>query len=129
MAKEVWSMKNVLIVEDSSMTRSLVRSVASEIEDVETYEASSGFEALKMLPARKYDLIITDINMPDINGLELVNFVKKDELYSSIPLIIISTERTEEDRNRGMHMGADAYVAKPFNTDELSDIIERLLNR
>ena len=120
-------MKNVLIVEDSSMTRSLVRSVASELDGVETYEAKSGFEALKMLPTREFDLIITDINMPDINGLELLSFVKKDERYGSIPMVIISTERTEEDKRRGMEMGADAYLSKPFSTEDLSDIIERLL--
>lgn len=120
-------MKNVLIVEDSSMTRSLVRSVASELDGVETFEAKSGFEALKMLPVHEFDLIITDINMPDINGLELLSFVKKDERYGSIPMIIISTERTEEDKRRGMEMGADAYLSKPFKTEDLSGIIERLL--
>lgn len=120
-------MKNVLIVEDSNMTRSLVCSVASSIEDVEAFEARTGFEALKMLPTRKYDLIITDINMPDINGLELISFVKKDERYSSIPMLIISTERSEADRKRGMEMGADAYLSKPFKAGDLSGMIKRLL--
>lgn len=120
-------MKNVLIVEDSTMTRSLVRAVVTEVEDVETFEAQSGFEALKMLPARKYDLIITDINMPDINGLELVSFVKKDERYSNIPMLIISTERSEVDKKRGIEMGADAYLSKPFRAEDLSEMIQRLL--
>jgi len=109
------------------MTRSLVRAVASEVEDVETFEAQSGFEALKMLPARKYDLIITDINMPDINGLELVSFVKKDERYNNIPMLIISTERSEVDKKRGMEIGADAYLSKPFTAEELSEMIQRFL--
>jgi len=120
-------LKNVLIVEDSTMTRSLVRAVVTEVEDVETFEAQSGFEALKMLPARKYDLIITDINMPDINGLELVSFVKKDERYSNIPMLIISTERSEVDKKRGIEMGADAYLSKPFRAEDLSEMIQRLL--
>ena len=109
------------------MTRSLVRSVVSEAGDVETFEARTGFEALKMLPARKYDLIITDINMPDINGLELISFVKKDERYSNIPMLIISTERSEVDRKRGIEMGADAYLSKPFKAEDLSEMVKRLL--
>lgn len=120
-------LKNLLIVEDSTMTRSLVRAVASEIEGLETYEANTGFEALKMLPARRYDLIITDINMPDINGLELINFVKSDERYKVIPMLIISTEKSDADRERGLKMGADAYLTKPFKADELQAAIERLL--
>jgi two-component system chemotaxis response regulator CheY len=110
------------------MTRSLVCAVASDIDGVETYEAKTGFEALKMLPARKYDLIVTDINMPDINGLELINFVKGDERYSVIPMLIISTEKSEEDRRRGLEMGADAYLSKPFRAEELMEILKRLLN-
>lgn len=109
------------------MTRSLVRSVASEIDDVETYEAQSGFEALKMLPSHRFDLIITDINMPDINGLELISFVKKDERYSGTPMLIISTERTEEDRRRGIEMGANAYLTKPFKAEDLIVAMKRLL--
>ena len=122
-------MKNLLIVEDSTMTRSLVRAVASEIDGVETFEANTGFEALKMLPARKYDLIVTDINMPDINGLELINFVKSDERYRVIPMLIISTEKSDEDRKRGLEMGADAYLSKPFKADELLEMIKGLLNK
>jgi len=111
------------------MTRSLVRAVASEIDGVETFEANTGFEALKMLPARKYDLIVTDINMPDINGLELINFVKSDERYRVIPMLIISTEKSDEDRKRGLEMGADAYLSKPFKADELLEMIKGLLNK
>jgi len=67
-------LKTILIVEDSSTTRALIRAVIDELGDFETVEASTGFEALKVLPQQQYDLIITDINMPDINGLELIIF-------------------------------------------------------
>ena len=120
-------MKNILIVEDSSMTRAMIRAAAEEFDDVETFEAANGFEALKLLPAEEFSLIITDINMPDINGLELINFVKKDERYKSIPLVIISTERSEEDKRRGMGIGADAYLTKPFKPEELQETIKRFL--
>ena len=116
-------MKTILIVEDSLTTRALIRAVIDELGDVETVEAASGFEALKMLPQQDFDLIITDINMPDINGLELISFVRNNPRYSGLPIIIVSTERSEEDMKRGMALGASAYVAKPFKSDELQTII------
>lgn len=120
-------MKSILIVEDSSMTRSMIRAVVEEIDDLETVEAASGFEALKILPSQTFDLIVTDINMPDINGLELINFVKKDERYRGIPLLIVSTEKSDEDKERGMAIGANAYITKPFKPQQLQDAVKSLL--
>ncbi len=120
-------MKTILIVEDSATTRALIRAVIDELSGYETVEASSGFEALKILPQQQYDLIITDINMPDINGLELINFVRNNPRYSHLPIIIVSTERSEEDKKRGMALGASAYVTKPFKSVELQEIIEKTL--
>jgi two-component system chemotaxis response regulator CheY len=119
--------KTILIVEDSATTRALIRAVIEELGEFETVEASSGFEALKMLPQQEYDLIITDINMPDINGLELINFVRNNPRYNQIPIIIVSTERSEEDKKRGMALGATAYVTKPFKSLELQEIIKKTL--
>ena len=120
-------MKTILIVEDSATTRALIRAVIEELGEFETVEASSGFEALKMLPQQEYDLIITDINMPDINGLELINFVRNNPRYNNIPIIIVSTERSEEDKKRGMALGATAYVTKPFKSLELQEIIKKTI--
>ena len=120
-------MKTILIVEDSSTTRALIRAVIDELGDFETVEAASGFEALKMLPQQEYDLIITDINMPDINGLELINFVRSNARYSHVPIIIVSTERSEEDKKRGMALGATAYVSKPFKSLELQEVIQKII--
>ncbi len=122
-------MKNVLIVEDSKAIRSLIRIALEESGDFFAQEASNGFEALKMLPTRKFDLIITDINMPDINGLELIGFVKANETYKDIPLIIVSTEKTEQDRKRGMALGAVAYIVKPFKKEELMATVNDTLAR
>ena len=120
-------MKTILIVEDSATTRALIRAVIDEIGEYETVEAESGFEALKMLPQQEYDLIVTDINMPDINGLELINFVRNNPRYNHLPIIIVSTERSEEDKKRGMALGATAYVTKPFKSSELQEIIKTIL--
>ncbi|MBM4140250.1 MAG: response regulator [Nitrospira sp.] len=119
--------KSILLVEDSATTRALIRAVIDEMGDFNTVEASSGFEALKLLPTQEFDLVITDINMPDINGLELMNFLKNNQRYSHIPLIIVTTERSEEDRKRGMALGATAYITKPFKADELQEVIKKEL--
>ncbi|MBI5205790.1 MAG: response regulator [Nitrospirae bacterium] len=121
-------MKSILIVEDSTTTRSLIRAVIEELGDFNIVEAPTGFDALKLLPAQDFDLVVTDINMPDINGLELINFVRSNQRYSNIPLIIVTTERSEEDKKRGMALGATAYVTKPFKAPELQDIVRNVLN-
>lgn len=120
-------MKSVLIVEDSATTRAMIRSVLEELEDIETYEAVSGFDAIKQLPSEEFDLVITDINMPDINGLELISFIKNDRRYTDIPLIIVSTESSEEDKKRGVALGANAYITKPFKPLELQELVKSML--
>jgi two-component system chemotaxis response regulator CheY len=121
--------KTILVVDDSSTTRSLIASQLSESGDYEIQEAATGFEALKMLPAGKVDLIITDINMPDINGLELISFVRENPIYRDIPTVIISTEDSAEDRKRGMELGAEEYIVKPFTAGELREAVERVLKK
>jgi two-component system chemotaxis response regulator CheY len=90
-------------------------------------EVDSGFEALRQLPRERFDLILTDINMPDINGLELVSFVKTNSTYRDIPLVIVSTEGSDRDRDKGMRLGADAYLVKPFDPEELRGIARSLM--
>jgi two-component system chemotaxis response regulator CheY len=122
------SVQHILIVEDSPTMRSLVVSALEELGGpIRVTEAASGFEALRALPRDQYDLIVTDINMPDINGLELVSFVKQNAAYRGIPLLIISTEGSERDRLRGLELGADAYLVKPFELDELRRTARELL--
>lgn len=118
---------SVLIAEDSATMRAFIVSTIEEIGEFNIIEAESGFEALKALPRNKFDLIITDINMPDINGLELINFVKKNPSYLSIPLIIISTESSEKDREKGLALGADEYITKPFKPEVLQQKVRKYL--
>ena len=123
-------MKRILIVEDSPTMRALLNSALEGLEvPVKITEASSGFEALRCLPRESFDLIVTDINMPDINGLELVSFAKSNDAYRSIPLIIVSTEGADRDRERGLELGADAYLVKPFEAEYLREVVVDLLSR
>jgi two-component system chemotaxis response regulator CheY len=120
----------ILIVEDSPTMRALVvTSLEGLGAPLEVTEATSGFEALRALPRAGYDLIVTDINMPDINGLELISFVRGNPAYRHIPLVIISTEGSERDRDRGLDLGADAYLVKPFAPDALAETARGLLER
>lgn len=122
-------MKNVLVVEDSKAIRSMMRVSLEEAGDLFAVEAGNGFEALKALPTRRFDLIITDINMPDINGLELISFVRSNPAYKDIPLIIVSTEKTDEDKKRGLALGASSYLVKPFTKEELLAAVNKVLGR
>lgn len=119
--------KKILITEDSPTMRSLIVSTIEAMGDFDIVEAENGFEALRVLPREKVDLVITDINMPDINGLELVSFVKNNPNYKSTPLIIISTEGSERDREKGMALGADEYLVKPFAPEQLQGLIQKYL--
>jgi two-component system chemotaxis response regulator CheY len=117
----------VLIVEDSKAAREFIAATVESVSGVEAVTTSSGFEALKLLPRHRFDLIITDINMPDINGLELINFVKKNPNYRETPLFIITTEGCEKDRDRGLALGAVEYLVKPFQPQSLEGLLKRYL--
>jgi two-component system chemotaxis response regulator CheY len=125
--------RRILVVEDSASTRSFVRAIledpasAAAMGPLEVTEAQSGFDAMRLLPRARYDLIITDINMPDVNGLELIHFIRRSEQYRTTPLVIISTQATERDVERGKKLGADAYVPKPFSPELMRETCARLL--
>ncbi len=100
---------------------------ATATQAVTVSEATCGFDAMRLLPRGPYDLIITDINMADINGLELIRFIRKSVHHRTTPLLIISTLRAQHDVERGLALGANKYLAKPFTPEELRDACERLL--
>jgi two-component system chemotaxis response regulator CheY len=118
----------ILVVEDSTAMRSFIASVLEEIDQVTVTQAGSGFEALKLLPRVKFDLVVTDINMPDIHGLELIKFIRSNPRYADVPLIIVSTEASQRDRERGLALGANAYLVKPFTPEQLKECTLRLLS-
>ena len=124
-------MLRVLIVEDSVAMRTFVRSVLEQVvDDVEVDEAASGFDALRLLPRGSYGLVITDINMPDINGLELLRFVRQGgPQHRDTPILVISTMSSERDRERAIALGADFFLPKPFSQEALRDAVAKCLER
>ena len=123
-------MEHVLIVEDSPTMRALIVAALEALpRPVKVCEVASGFEALRRLPQQRFDLIVTDVNMPDINGLELASFLRRNPAYARVPLVIVSTEGSERDRDKGLALGADAYVVKPFDPADLQRIVASLLDR
>jgi two-component system chemotaxis response regulator CheY len=121
------SRQRVLVVEDSATMRGFVTAALESAGPFSVTQAESGFHALKVLPRARYDLIITDINMPDINGLELVRFIRDSEQHKATPLIIISTDGREADRDRGLKLGANAYLTKPFDPEQLIAVVRTLI--
>jgi len=122
-------MKRILVVEDSPTMRSLIAVAIESAGEYEIVEAANGFEALRLLPREKVDLVITDINMPDINGLELISYIRKHQNYATVPLFIVSTEGSEKDREKGLLLGANEYLVKPFDPARLVTLVETYLKR
>jgi two-component system chemotaxis response regulator CheY len=118
----------VLVVEDSATMRRFVTATLESGGRFEVTQAKNGFEALKLLPRGQYDLVVSDINMPDINGLELVRFIRDSERHKDTPLILISTDNRPIDVERGMKLGADAYLCKPFPPEELLETAKRVMD-
>jgi two-component system chemotaxis response regulator CheY len=93
---------------------------------VQVAEASGGFEAFRLLPRGPYDVVITDINMPDINGLELLSFIRKTAQHRETRVLLISTQHGDKDRERGRRLGADGFLSKPFTREQLKESLDSL---
>jgi two-component system chemotaxis response regulator CheY len=117
----------VLIVEDSPTMRQLIAFALKRLRGVKVVEANDGVDALKKLAAGKIDLIFTDINMPIMDGLKLVSLIRGDANYKHIPVVIITTEGGQEDRERGLSLGANDYITKPIQTARILDVAKSLL--
>jgi two-component system chemotaxis response regulator CheY len=118
---------NFLIVEDSPTMRQLISFSLKRIQNAKIVEASDGVDALKKLSEGKFHLIIADINMPMMDGLKLLSIIRKDPQYNSVPVIIVTTEGAEADRDKGMKLGANAYLSKPIQTNDLVKTVKELL--
>ena len=118
-----------LVIEDSPTMRQLIRFALNRIPGAEVIEASDGVDGLKKLSSLKVDLILTDINMPIMDGLKLVNLVRSNDSYKDIPIVIITTEGAREDKDRAMALGANAYITKPIQSTVLLSTVQELLKQ
>jgi len=119
---------NVLIVEDSPTMRQLISFALKRLRGVRIVEANDGVDGLKKLSSERFDLILTDINMPIMDGLKLVSLVRNDTNYKDTPIIVITTEGALEDRERALALGANDYITKPIQPNKILDVARALLN-
>lgn len=117
----------VLVVEDSPTMRQLLIFALKRVRGIEITEAQDGVDGLKKLSAERFDLILTDINMPIMDGLKLVSLIRNDPSYSKVPIVVITTEGASEDRERALTLGANEYITKPIQTSKIIDTAKRLL--
>ena len=118
---------NVLIVEDSPTMRQLIAFALKRIRGVRIVEANDGVDGLKKLSSERFDLILTDINMPIMDGLKLVSLVRNDGNYKHIPIVVITTEGAQEDRERALALGANDYITKPIQPTKILEVARNLL--
>jgi len=117
-----------LVVEDSPTMRQLLVYALKRIPGMAAVEASDGVEALRALAGDdKPDIILTDINMPIMDGLKLVQRVRSDDAFAKVPIIVITTEGGAEDRARALSLGANAYITKPIKAPQLIKQVKELL--
>lgn len=119
--------RKALVVEDSPTMRHLIVFALRKLASLTVVEAEDGIEALEKLKKDHYDLLITDINMPLMDGFKLVKLVRDDVMYKDIPIVVITTEGASDDRNRALSLGANAYIPKPIQAAHVTSMMKELL--
>jgi len=117
----------ILIIEDSPTMRQLIAFALKRLQGVRIVEANDGVDGLRKLSSEKFDLILTDINMPVMDGLKLVSLVRNDANYRTTPIVVITTEGAQEDRDRALSLGANDYITKPIQANRILELARSLL--
>lgn len=120
-------MTNVLIVDDSPTMRKMVAVSLGALPNVAILEASSGLEAIEQIALAPVALMVLDLNMPDMHGLEVLEFVRKHRAYREVPVIVLTTRGDEMSRDAALAAGASRYVTKPFSPQLLAEQARELL--
>lgn len=120
-------MKNVLVVDDSATMRRMVMASLRPIEQAAFQEAANGLEAIERLAIGAVDLVILDLNMPDMHGMEVVAFMRKHTSFRKVPIIVLTTRGDDESRSAALQAGATLYLNKPFNPAALAASARGLL--
>ncbi len=118
----------VLVVDDSELIHNMYRLMLKKYRDLEIVSAMNGKEALEKLETMDgVDLILLDINMPVMNGVQFMKTLKEGKRHSNVPVIIVSTEGKEDDTRRGLDLGAKGYIVKPFKSGSLHETIDKII--
>lgn len=117
---------SVIFVDDSETIRKFI-SFGLRMKGYKAVIASDGQEALEKLAVNKVDLVITDLNMPNMDGFELIENLRNDPEYKDIPIIVLTTESQLEEREKAIKLGADSYLVKPFKIDVIIGEIKKLI--
>lgn len=120
-------MKHILIVDDSLTMRRMVKVSLRTVSGVTFEEAANGLEALEHLALKPFNLMILDLNMPDMHGLEVLRFVRKHQTFRNLPIIVLTTRGNETDRTAVLEAGASFYMTKPFEPSLLAKHAQDLL--
>ena len=120
---------NVLIVDDSPVMRSVLKKTVKMcgFKIGELFEASDGIEALEVLRQNWVDLVLTDYNMPRMDGLQLIEEMKKDEVFAGIPVVVVTTEGSEQKVKAFLEKGASGYLQKPFTPEQVRAKLNRVM--
>jgi two-component system chemotaxis response regulator CheY len=118
--------RKMLTVDDSPSVRKLVK-FTLKAKGFEVNSAGDGVEALELVKQQDFDAIILDINMPRMNGLEFLKHLKASEQFASIPVIMLTTEGQDDDKDKAVALGATAYMVKPFKPTQLLTLIEKII--
>lgn len=120
---------SALIVDDSSVMRKIVERALRQagLSLVKVFEASSGVEALEVLRRERVDLILSDINMPNMDGLEFLRQLRSLDMASEVPVVMITTESSEDHVREAIVAGAQGYIRKPFTAEQVKDRVLPLL--
>ncbi len=122
------NMKKILLVEDNAIILDNVSEIL-ELEGYQTITAKDGIEGLSLAKSEKPDLILSDIDMPLMNGYEMLNEIRNDEAIQKTPIIFLSVKNHGQELVHGLQFGADAYICKPFDLTELLETVETHLNK
>lgn len=120
-------MRMILIVDDSATMRRMVMATLRDLRDVGFDQAATGLEAIERLAVAPVDLVLLDLNMPDIHGFEVLRFVRGHERFRDLPVVVLTTRGDDESRGAALHEGATLYLTKPFVPATFATEIDRLL--
>lgn len=116
-----------LIVEDSKTMRSMLSDSLMRIPGMDVVEAENGLSGIRALATQRFDLVVTDVNMPVMDGLKLIRHVRSDPRHEDTPIVVITTESAPNDRDRAMALGANAYIEKPIQAPRVIRAVKKLL--